>query len=116
MFRVLVSDKIAKEGLTPLLDSSQITVVERSVSEAGDLETYDALLVRSATKVTAEVLGKMPKLKIIGRAGVGVDNIDVAAATQRDRGCKRPRWQHHRHCGTYFRADAGHGAQTVQGK
>lgn len=83
MFRVLVSDKIAKEGLTPLLDSSQITVVERSVSEAGDLETYDALLVRSATKVTAEVLGKMPKLKIIGRAGVGVDNIDVAAATQR---------------------------------
>ena len=83
MFRVLVSDKIAKEGLTPLLDSGQVEVVEKNVNEAEDLESYDALLVRSATKVTAEVLEKMPRLKIIGRAGVGVDNIDVAAATAR---------------------------------
>ena len=56
MFRVLVSDKIAKEGLTPLLDSGQVEVVEKNVNEAEDLESYDALLVRSATKVTAEVL------------------------------------------------------------
>lgn len=83
MFRVLVSDKIAKEGLSPLLDSDQITVVEKNVNDADDLDTYDALLVRSATKVTDEVMSKMPNLKIIGRAGVGVDNIDIPAATKR---------------------------------
>jgi D-3-phosphoglycerate dehydrogenase len=83
MFRVLVSDKIAKEGLSPLLESDQITVVEKNVHDADDLETYDALLVRSATQVTEEVMSKMPNLKIIGRAGVGVDNIDVPAATKR---------------------------------
>src|SRR5262249_43239989 len=44
---------------------------------------YDGLAVRSATKVTAEVLAAAPKLKVVGRAGIGVDNIDVAAATQR---------------------------------
>lgn len=83
MFRVLVSDKIAPEGLSPLLQSDQITVVEKNVAEATDLDSYDALLVRSATKVTEEVMEKMPKLKIIGRAGVGVDNIDIPAATKR---------------------------------
>jgi D-3-phosphoglycerate dehydrogenase len=84
MFRVLVSDKIAKEGLSPLLNSDQIEIVEKNISEVDDLETYDALLVRSATKVTDEVMSKMPNLKIIGRAGVGVDNIDVSAATKRE--------------------------------
>ena len=83
MFRVLVSDRIAKEGLSPLLESEGIEVVEKNVSEVDDLDSYDALLVRSATQVTDEVMRKMPKLKIIGRAGVGVDNIDVHAATER---------------------------------
>jgi D-3-phosphoglycerate dehydrogenase len=83
MFRVLVSDKIAKEGLSPLLESDQIEVVEKNVNDVDDLNTYDALLVRSATKVTDEVMGKMPNLKIVGRAGVGVDNIDIPAATRR---------------------------------
>lgn len=83
MFRVLVSDKIAKEGLAPLLESGQVEIVEKSVDDAKDLDTYDALLVRSATKVTDAVMEKMAGLKIIGRAGVGVDNIDVPAATRR---------------------------------
>ncbi len=83
MFRVLVSDKIAKEGLSPLLESDQIEVVEKNVNDADDLDTYDALLVRSATKVTDEVMARMPNLRIIGRAGVGVDNIDIPAATKR---------------------------------
>ena len=83
MFRVLVSDKIAKEGLSPLLSSDTIAVVEKNVSDVDDLHTYDALLVRSASKVSDEVMGKMPKLRIIGRAGVGVDNIDIPAATKR---------------------------------
>src|SRR6201988_4189703 len=45
--------------------------------------SYDGLAVRSATKVTAGLLSHAPQLKVIGRAGIGVDNIDVAAATQR---------------------------------
>ena len=47
------------------------------------VQKYDGLIVRSATKVTAEVINAATKLKIIGRAGTGVDNIDVNAATQR---------------------------------
>lgn len=81
MFRVLVSDKIDELGLAPLLTNDQIEVVQKNVAEVDDLDSYDAILVRSATKVTAEVIEKMPRLKIIGRAGVGVDNIDLAAAT-----------------------------------
>src|SRR5947199_1121984 len=44
---------------------------------------YEGLAVRSATKVTAELLAAAPELKVVGRAGIGVDNIDVAAATER---------------------------------
>jgi D-3-phosphoglycerate dehydrogenase len=44
---------------------------------------YDGLAVRSATKVTAEILAAAPKLKVVGRAGIGIDNIDLPAATQR---------------------------------
>ncbi|KZE97530.1 D-3-phosphoglycerate dehydrogenase [Geobacillus stearothermophilus] len=84
MVRVLVSDAISEEGLAPLRTSAHIDIVQKNVSEAEDeLHTFDALLVRSATKVTEELLAKMPKLKIVGRAGVGVDNIDVDAATKR---------------------------------
>lgn len=83
MFRVLVSDKMSKEGLAALVECETITCVEQNVNEVSDLESYDAILVRSATKVTEEVMEKMPNLKIIARAGVGVDNIDIAAATKR---------------------------------
>lgn len=83
MFRVLVSDKISEEGLAPFLNSSEIEYVLQDVKDTDDLDAYHALLVRSATKVTDELMAKMPKLKIIARAGVGVDNIDVEAATKR---------------------------------
>lgn len=83
MFRVLVSDKIAQQGLAPLLESGQIECVQESVHQAENLDSYDAILVRSGTKVTAEVMEKMQNLKIIARAGVGVDNVDLAAAAQR---------------------------------
>ncbi|WP_044747994.1 phosphoglycerate dehydrogenase [Bacillus alveayuensis] len=83
MFRILVSDAISEEGLAPLLNAEHIEIVQKKVSEAEEsLDQFDALLVRSATKVTEELLGKMKKLKIVGRAGVGVDNIDVEAATK----------------------------------
>ena len=44
---------------------------------------YDGILIRSATQLTAEVIGRADRLKVIGRAGIGVDNVDVAAATKR---------------------------------
>ena len=52
----------------------------------------DAIAVRSDTKVNAEVIAAAPNLKVVGRAGVGVDNIDIEAAT--DRGCHRDEYPH----------------------
>jgi D-3-phosphoglycerate dehydrogenase / 2-oxoglutarate reductase len=84
MYRILVADAISSEGLAPLLNVDHIEVIQKKVGEVEDsLHTYDALLVRSATKVTDELISKMTNLKIVGRAGVGVDNIDVDAATKR---------------------------------
>lgn len=84
MYQVLVADAINAEGLQPLLDYADAQLIEKKVTDADvDLEKIDAILVRSATKVTEELLEKMPQLKIIARAGVGVDNIDVDAATKR---------------------------------
>ncbi|MHB1001211.1 MAG: phosphoglycerate dehydrogenase [Armatimonadota bacterium] len=85
MPRVLVSDPIAKEGIEILENHFDVDVKigmskEELIDVIGD---YDALAVRSETKVTAEVLEAAKNLKIIGRAGVGVDNIDVPVATQK---------------------------------
>ncbi|TWI54618.1 phosphoglycerate dehydrogenase [Halalkalibacter nanhaiisediminis] len=82
-YQILVSDSMSKEGLLPLLESENVVIVEKYVDEVEDLTQFDALLVRSATTVTAELLDKMPNLKIVARAGVGVDNIDLDAATKR---------------------------------
>lgn len=83
MIRILVADAMSEEGLAPLLADPTIEVVQKKVSEVeGELDQFDALLVRSATKVTEQLLQKMTNLKIVGRAGVGVDNIDVDAATR----------------------------------
>lgn len=73
---------MSEEGLQPLLNSDIITCVQRHIKEETNLEKYDALLVRSGTNVTKELLDCMPNLKIIARAGVGVDNIDIEAATE----------------------------------
>ncbi|WP_088102258.1 phosphoglycerate dehydrogenase [Halalkalibacter urbisdiaboli] len=81
-YRILVSDAMSKEGLQPLLENDKVECIEQYVDDVEDLSTIDALLVRSATKVTEEVLSQMPNLKIVARAGVGVDNIDLEAATK----------------------------------
>jgi D-3-phosphoglycerate dehydrogenase len=84
--RVLVSDPVAEEGVAILrrggleVDVRTGLSKEELVAIIGD---YDGLAVRSETKVTAEVLDAAKNLKIIGRAGVGVDNIDVERATQK---------------------------------
>lgn len=85
--KVLVMDNVSQEGLAPLLKQENIEIVtgEKMTEEelVAIIGEYDALIVRSATKVTARVIAAAEKLKVIGRAGVGVDNIDVEAATRK---------------------------------
>ncbi|GAA0320128.1 phosphoglycerate dehydrogenase [Bacillus carboniphilus] len=84
--RILISDPLSDEGLHALHQDDRIEVTvstELSVDELLHcIGEYDALLVRSQTQVTKEVLRQASKLKVIGRAGVGVDNIDLDAATE----------------------------------
>ncbi|MGM7685303.1 phosphoglycerate dehydrogenase [Cytobacillus sp. Hm23] len=83
MYRILVSDKMSEEGLAPLLESNDVEIVQKKVSEVeNELHEFDGLLVRSGTQVTNDLLAKMDNLKIVARAGVGVDNIDIDAATK----------------------------------
>ena len=83
--RVLVTDDISPRGLDVLRQHPQIQVSLRQNIAPEELlkeiRAHDALIVRSATKVTAEVIRAGKQLKVIGRAGVGVDNIDVEVAT-----------------------------------
>ncbi len=86
-YRVLVSEQLAPEGLQILRSEPSIEVVERPPLKgpelAAEIGDFDALIVRSGAKVTGEVIEAAKKLKVIGRAGIGVDNIDVPAATRR---------------------------------
>ncbi|SDK22637.1 phosphoglycerate dehydrogenase [Sediminibacillus albus] len=85
-FRILISDPLSEEGIQPLREAENIHVVmETGLSPdelAERISEFDALLVRSQTEVTRELISKAAKLKIVGRAGVGVDNIDLEAATE----------------------------------
>jgi D-3-phosphoglycerate dehydrogenase len=82
--KVIVADKISERGVQLLKEQAawNVVVTTKETLEA-EIATADALIVRSATKVTAELLDKAPKLRAVGRAGVGVDNIDLEAATKR---------------------------------
>jgi D-3-phosphoglycerate dehydrogenase len=86
MVKVLVSDPIDKEGLAPLLSNSKFDVTIKSGLKPEELlrevSTAEVLLVRSETKVTPTVLETGKNLRLVGRAGVGVDNIDLAAASK----------------------------------
>ncbi len=79
---ILIAEPLAAAGIE--LFQSQPgwnTIVSNPKEYAQHLCEADALLVRSAVQVTREVLAKAPKLRVIGRAGVGVDNVDLDAAT-----------------------------------
>jgi D-3-phosphoglycerate dehydrogenase len=80
--KVLVRETIADAGVELLRAKFDVDIDTDSPLEE-ILGAYDALIVRSATKVTAEVIASGSRLKVIGRAGVGVDNVDVDAATRR---------------------------------
>jgi D-3-phosphoglycerate dehydrogenase len=86
-YRVLVADQIALDGLTPLRDDSRFELIVKPGLKGAELAdaiaAADAVLVRSATQITRESLARANGLKVIGRAGVGVDTIDVDAATER---------------------------------
>ena len=86
MVKVLVSDPIEKEGLSALLSHPKFEVLVKTGLKPEELlrevSSTEVLLVRSETKVTPTVLESGKNLKIVGRAGVGVDNIDLAAASK----------------------------------
>src|SRR5919198_195051 len=86
-FRVLITDEMSPRAAEILAASPAAEVDVRFGLTDGDLKAviaeFDGLLVRSRTKATAEVIEAGKRLKIIGRAGIGVDNIDVAAASRR---------------------------------
>ncbi len=86
MARVLVAEKIAKSGLALLHDAGHEVDVRLDLSPdelLGAVAGAQALIIRSATQVTAEVIEAGSELVIVGRAGVGLDNVDVDAATER---------------------------------
>src|SRR5437762_4243954 len=86
MARVLVTEEIAEGGLNRLRDAGHEVDVRLGVSPEDLLQAVrgaDALIIRSATKVTEAVLDAAEDLIVVGRAGIGVDNVDVAAATRR---------------------------------
>lgn len=80
--RVLVREPISEAGIE-LLRSRFDVDVDGESDLAESIAGYDAVVIRSATKLTADVIARADRLKVIGRAGVGVDNVDVAAATHR---------------------------------
>ena len=86
-YRVLLSDSLSPKGVEVLRSNPALTVdIKPGLTPAQLAEIiapYHALLVRSATKVTREVIERADALKVIGRAGVGVDNVDLEAATRR---------------------------------
>lgn len=86
MYRILVTDPVPAEGLAMLRAAPGVQVDERAVQGAelrACIADYDVLIVRSGTAVDRDLIERGARLKIIGRAGVHVDNIDVAAATER---------------------------------
>ncbi|MEX2481839.1 MAG: phosphoglycerate dehydrogenase [Gammaproteobacteria bacterium] len=87
MYKVFVADQLAPEGIAALeqypeleIDFSPGLAVAEAIPHA---QAADAIIVRSATKIKGELLAAAEKLKVVGRAGIGVDNVDLDAATER---------------------------------
>src|ERR1044072_5114367 len=85
--KILIADSISERGIEELKrDNALEVLVETGLNEAALVERipeFSGIVVRSQTKVTAPVINAGTKLRVIGRAGVGVDNVDVEAATRR---------------------------------
>jgi D-3-phosphoglycerate dehydrogenase / 2-oxoglutarate reductase len=85
IMKVLIADQINEKGIDELTDIAEVIVQTDITPEelVDSIADYDAIVVRSRTKVTRDVIEASRKLKIIARAGVGVDNVDVEAATEK---------------------------------
>ena len=85
MFKVIVSDKLSKEGIDILTNTGKIQVDVKTGLKPEELKQiiheYDGIVIRSATKLTQDIIESAKNLKVIGRAGSGLDNVDKAAAT-----------------------------------
>jgi D-3-phosphoglycerate dehydrogenase len=81
--KIVVADKISERGLALLRETGWQVASPSAASLGAELADADALIVRSATRVTPELLESAPRVRVVGRAGVGVDNIDVEEATRR---------------------------------
>jgi D-3-phosphoglycerate dehydrogenase / 2-oxoglutarate reductase len=83
--KILISEKLADPGIELLKRDFEVDVRPGLSPEEllGTIGEYDGMIIRSATRVTAEVIDRADNLKAIGRAGIGVDNIDIEAATKR---------------------------------
>src|SRR5258706_15747147 len=81
--KVIVADKISERGVELLRSAGWNIVVTTKDTLNAEIADADALIVRSATKVTPDLLEKARHLRVVGRAGVGVDNIDLEEATRR---------------------------------
>ncbi|WP_432719091.1 phosphoglycerate dehydrogenase [Pectinatus frisingensis] len=83
--KVLVADGVSKKAVDILGKDFEVTVKDKLPAEEllEIIPEFDGIIVRSASKITKDVIDKAVKLKVIGRAGVGTDNIDISAATQR---------------------------------
>src|SRR5262249_54427657 len=86
MQKILVADKLSEDGLSILRNAKDVELVVRTEWGPGELAAAareaDGLIVRSGVQVTAETLANPGRLRAVARAGVGVDNIDVDAATR----------------------------------
>ncbi len=86
-YKVLVSDALSEQGLDRLHASADLEVDVRPGLKGEELlraiPAYQGLIIRSGTKVTKEVIAAATNLRVVGRAGIGVDNVDVEAATKR---------------------------------
>ena len=81
--KIVVADKISERGLALLREAGWEVTLPSAAGLVAELAQADGLIVRSATRVTEELLAAAPRLRVVGRAGVGVDNVDVEAATRR---------------------------------
>ena len=100
MTKILVRDPISAQGMNLLQsDSDCLTIDCSEISEPeflSELADADALVVRSRTRVDPSLLNHAPRLRVVGRAGAGVDNIDLSAATEKgSAGHEHARWQQH---------------------
>lgn len=87
MFKVLITDKLSEQGMEVFKKEKEIQTEEHINKTPEELKKilgdFDAWVIRSGTTVTADLIQSATKMKIIGRAGVGVDNVDLEAATKR---------------------------------